>query len=163
MIILSDTDFAGKWDLTKSNNDLIAEYILEYEEKYLTELLGKELYDLFIADLNAGVPQDPIYVKIFNPFTEKINQITVASDGIKKMLLGLIYFMYVRDNRTKQTMNGAVEQQTEVSVKSDNTFLYLRYNDAVRTYQAIQKYIYHNKSVTYPAFDGVVKNKVSFI
>jgi hypothetical protein len=78
------------------------------------------------------------------------------------MLLGLIYFYYVRDNVKKQTMNGAVEQQTEVATKSDNTFLYLKYNEAVRTYQAIQRYAYNNIA-TYPTFCGIIKNKASFI
>jgi 16S rRNA C1402 N4-methylase RsmH len=77
-------------------------------------------------------------------------------------LLGLIYFQYVKDNKTKQTMNGAVSQQTEVSTPSDNTFLYQRYNDAVRTYQAIQIYINDNIDI-YPTFAGVRKKKTSFI
>jgi hypothetical protein len=162
MIILSGTDFSGKWELAKSNNDKIDDYILEYEEQYLTELLGKELYDLFVDDLDAGIPQEQIYKDIFDPFTLKINQVVYTSKGMKKMLLGLIYFQYVRDNRIKQSMNGAVEQETEVSVKSDNTFLYSRYNDAVTTYQAIQVYINENLDV-YPTFEGLVKRKTSFV
>jgi hypothetical protein len=78
------------------------------------------------------------------------------------MLLGFIYFQYVRDNRVKQTMNGAVEQQTEVSSKSDNTFLYPRYNQAVTTYRAIQVYILDNLT-TYSTFLGVRKRHTSFI
>jgi hypothetical protein len=162
MIILSDTDFVGKWKLAKSNNDLIDEYIDEYEESYLIELLGKELSDLFVADLVGGVPQTQIYIDIFNPFSLEINQAIATSKGIKKMLLGLVYFQYVRDNRVKQTMNGAVEQETEVAAKSDNTFLYQYQNDAVRTYQAIQIYINDNLDL-YPTFKGIKKYKTSFI
>lgn len=169
-LLITEDDFSGKWELAKSNSDLIGEYIEEYEEKFLIELLGKELFDLFkadltgyVADISVGVPSNPIYTKIFLPFTEKINLCVVTSDGMKKMLLGLIYFNYVRDNRIKQTMNGAVEQQTEVSIPSDNTFLYLRYNTAVKTYNAIQVYVYENRTLVYPTFYGVTKKITSFI
>ncbi len=169
-LLISSNDFTGKWSLAKSNEDSIDEYIEEYEEKFLTELLGKELFDLFVADLSGyvadvsvGVPVDQIYLKIFNPFTEKIRGYVVASEGMKRMLVGLIYFYYVRDNAVKQTMNGAVNQVTEVATTSDNTFLYPRYNQAVVTYQSIQNYIMENKTATYPAFYGVVKRKTSFI
>jgi hypothetical protein len=161
-ILIDESAFDGKWQLAKSNEDLIDEYIEEYEEKFLTELLGKELFDLFQDDLNAGVPATPIYETIFEAFTQKINGCIVSSEGMKKMLTGLIYFEYVRDNRVKQTMNGAVEQQTEVSTASDNTFLYSRYNQAVKTYQAIQAYIINNKD-SYPSFDGITKKTTSFI
>lgn len=161
-ILIIDEDFIGKWDLAKNNNDNIEEYIEEYEEQYLIELLGKELFDLFEADLIDKVPQTQIYIDIFAPFTEEINQFSVSSKGMKKMLLGLIYFQYVRDNRIKQTMSGAVEQQTEVSVKSDNTFIYQRYNDGVRTYQAIQMFINDNLDI-YPTFNGVCKKMTSMI
>ncbi len=59
-------------------------------------------------------------------------------------------------------MNGAVEQQTEVSAFADNTLLYVKYNDAVKTYTAIQAYIYDQLAV-YPTFEGVIKKKTSFI
>jgi hypothetical protein len=161
-ILISDEDFIGKWELAKNNDDKIDDYIQEYEEQYLVELLGKELFDLFEADLTTGIPATQIYKDIFDPFSIEINQAIVTSKGMKKMLLGLIYFQYVKDNKTKQTMNGAVSQQTEVSTPSDNTFLYQRYNDAVRTYQAIQIYINDNIDI-YPTFAGVRKKKTSFI
>ncbi len=162
-ILISEDDFVGKWELAKNNDDKIDEYIAEYEEQYLVELLGKELFDLFKADLTAGIPNTQIYKDIFNPFSITINQaIVITSKGMKKMLVGLIYFQYVKDNKTKQTINGAVNQQTEVSTPSDNTFLYQRYNDAVRTYQAIQTYIIKNKA-SYLTFAGVIKEKSSFI
>lgn len=161
-LLINDTDFVGKWKLTLSNNDDIDSYIEQYEEPYLIDLLGKELFDLFKADLSSGEPQDDIYKAIFNPFSEKINGFVVTSDGMKKMLLGLIYVQYVRDNATKQTMNGAVNQQTEVSTRSDNTFLYLYQNAGIKTYRNIQNYIYNNIT-TYPTFYGVVKRYSSFI
>jgi hypothetical protein len=163
LLIVAD-DFVGKYELAKSNDDKIDEYIEEYEEKHLTELLGKELFDLFEAtvDENTHKPVGAPYLNIYNPFTEEINGLIYTSEGLKKMLLGFIYFQYVRDNRVKQTMNGAVEQQTEVSSKSDNTFLYPRYNQAVTTYRAIQVYILDNLT-TYSTFLGVRKRHTSFI
>lgn len=163
LLIISD-DFTGKWDLAKSNEDKIDDYIDEYEEMYLTELLGKELFDLLKADVDGTtrIPNTQIYKNIYNPFTEEINGFVYTSEGLKKMLLGFIYFQYVRDNRVKQTMNGAVEQTTEVSTASDNSFLYVRYNKSVTTYKAIQTYILDNLS-DYPLFYGIRKGKTSLI
>lgn len=163
-LLITDEDFVGKWKLTLSNNDDIDSYIEEYEEKYLIELLGKELFDLFKNDVDSGTmkPLTPIYESIYNPFSLKINGCVITSDGMKKMLLGLIYFQYVRDNAVKQTMNGAVNQQTEVSTRSDNTFLYGYQNTAVKTYKAIQYYIINNSS-DYPTFYGINKKFSSFI
>jgi hypothetical protein len=163
-LLIQSDDFTGKWDLAKSNEDKIDDYIEEYEEMYLTELLGKDLFDLFAADVNLTTrePATPIYQKIFEPFTVDINGYIYSSEGLKKMLLGFIYFQYVRDNRVKQTMNGAIDQQTEVGTASDYTFLYPRYNKAVQTYSAIQAYIYDNLT-DYLTFAGVNKKKTSFI
>ncbi len=163
LLIVAD-DFVGKWDLAKSNDDKIDEYIAEYEEMYLIELLGKELFDLFKADVSSTTlkPVTPIYLTLYNSFTEKINELVFTSEGLKKMLLGLIFFQYVRDNRIKQTMNGAIEIQTEVSTFSESTFLFQRQNQAVQTYNAIQQYILDNK-LDYPTFYGVIKRKSSFI
>jgi hypothetical protein len=161
-LLIIDDDFTGKWKLTLGNNDDVDSYIETYEEKFLIELLGKELFDLFEAQVTDRVVADGIYKTIYNPFVVKISGCTVTSEGMKKMLLGLLYFEYVRDNRVKQSMNGAVEQQTEVSTPSDNSFLHLRRNEALRTYAAIQSYVY-NDSANYPSFDGLIKNKSSFI
>ena len=161
-LLLLEGDFSGKFELAKSNDDLIDEYIAEYEERTLIELLGKELFDLFKAEVTDQVVAAGIYKTIYDPFVLQVNGYTVTSQGMKKMLLGLLYFQYVRDNRVKQTMNGAVEQQTEVAVNSDNTFLYLRYNDGVDTYKAIQQYILSKLDV-YPTFLGLYKMKASFV
>lgn len=163
-LLITSDDFTGKWDLAKSNEDKIDEYIDEYEEMYLTELLGKDLFDLFKSDVDPVTlkPTTPIYLNIYNSFTENINGFIYSSEGLKKMLLGFIYFQYVRDNRVKQTMNGAVDQNTEVSTQSNYTFLYPRYNQAVVTYAAIQAYILDNLT-DYQSYCGVHKRKASFI
>jgi hypothetical protein len=161
-LLILDTDFTGKWKLALGNNDEVDAYISIYEEKFLIELLGKELYLLFAAVVTNQAVAAGIYKTIYDPFSLKINGCIVTSEGMKKMLLGLLYFEYVRDNKVKQSMNGAVEQQTEVSAFTDNTLLYVKYNEAVKTYTAIQAYIYDQLAV-YPTFEGVIKKKTSFI
>lgn len=163
-LLIDESDFVGKWKLAKSDSDDLDLYIEEYEEKFLIELLGKELFDLFKSDVNVPnkQPNSAIYLSIFNPFSEKINGCVVTSDGMNKMLRYLVYVQYVRDNATKQTMNGAVNQQTEVSTRSDNTYLYGYQNTGVKSYRAIQFYILDNKDV-YPTFYGTIKNPSSFI
>ncbi len=100
-LLVVDTDFEGKWKLALGNNDEVDAYIEVYEEKFLIELLGKELFDLFEAVVTDQVVAAGIYKTIYDPFSLKINGCIVTSEGMKKMLLGLIYFEYVRDNKIK--------------------------------------------------------------
>ncbi len=168
-LLITKDDFVGKWQLALNGFDQIDSYIEQYEEPLLTSLLGKELFDLFKADLiidsgnpDVMIPASADYLKIFNSFVEKVNNYQIASDGMKKMLLGLIYFDYVRENKYKQSMNGAVEQQTETAIPADNTFMHLRHNEAISTWQIIQVYISNNVD-TYPTFSGQRKYESGMI
>jgi hypothetical protein len=61
----------------------------------------------------------------------------------------------MKDAITANTLAGTVTQKSENSDGAMTT-LYVRYNDAVKTYQAIQGYILYN-SGSYPLFRGVPK------
>lgn len=146
MFITKD-DFFGKYELHVGMYDLptINDYISIYEQRYLVELLGSELYNQFIADLdNSNVPQSPNFQFIFNPFYENIVLHTIIqSEGIKQMLKGFIYFEYLKDKTNQITPNGNVVPMGENSTTTPTTYsmMYARYNEAMRTYRAIQTHI----------------------
>lgn len=140
---------------TYQENDLQS-YIDRYEKRYLTELLGVNLYDLFVADLVAGVPVTAEYVKIFNPISEEVNGCDIFSEGMKFTICGLIYFHYVRDNITRLTTGGAKRTTSDNSenIQALSANIGMRWNESVESYRAIQRYIHENLS-DYPTFKGV--------
>ena len=157
MIVVAE--FRGKFELAINNNTTskIQSYIDRYEDIHLIELLGKELYDLFIAN-----PADPEFLAISEPFTFQSDCGKVwQSQGMKSMLLGFVYFMYTRDNKTTQTTAGVVKLKADLSSVPSNmsTMNWQRYNESVDTYDAIQAYILDNES-DYPTFKGVNKQYI---
>ena len=158
-LFVTINDFTGKFALSTGMyaNTNIQSYIDRYEDIYLTELLGVKLYDLFIADLVSNVPVTAKYTKIFNAFKEELDIRLIISKGMKDMLVGFIYFEYMKDSITQTTPIGVVKQSTENSTPiSAHTPIYLRYNESIKNYRAIQDYIMQNLS-TYPLFRGYTK------
>lgn len=151
------SDFTGKFELHTGmyDQDKIQAYIDKYEKRYLVELLGKDLYDEFIADLVGGVPQDPRFLTIFEPLEEDYNWTIIYSDGMVEMLKGFIYFEYAKDLINQMTPMGNVLPQGENSTLNSTlyTMMYTRYNDACKTYKAIQEYITQH-SGDYAEFNG---------
>jgi hypothetical protein len=87
----------------------------------------------------------------------------IISKGMKDMLLGFIYFEYMKDSITQTTPIGVVKQSTENSTPiSAHTPIYLRYNESVKTYRAIQDYIMQTLG-TYPDFRGYMKQYAYWI
>lgn len=156
LIIVKD-DFVGKFDLVKSINDKIESYIETYEESYLRELLGINLFNLYKADVVNHLPVTASYLTITNPLFIEQNGYSIISNGIKDMLLGFIFFEYVRDNKIKQSMSGSVVNSVDNS-NNDFTqeFLFQRYNESIDIYKNIQLYIELNKS-TYTTYNGFIK------
>lgn len=160
-MIISISDFGpGKFELHTGMYDQakIQDYIDLYEKPYLIKLLGAELFDEFEADFIAGggVPTEARFQKILDPFHEDYNWQVVISEGMKEMLLGLIYFEYVKDLMNQMTINGPVKPQGENSkdISTLNAMYYTRFNRSVRTYRAIQQYIYWIKSEDYDNRNG---------
>ena len=79
---LIPADFNGYYDIstdTFTGIDLET-YISDIEPIALRRLLGVELYNLFIADLDGnGVPQTAIYQAIYNAFDVDYNCTIISS------------------------------------------------------------------------------------
>ena len=158
--IVKTTDFVGVYKISQngfSETDLQA-FIDKYEKVYIRRLLGLTTGDLLYSDIAVSTflpPATPIYSVLFNPIAEVINGCDVISNGIKEMLLGFIYWEYVRKSQTQNTVNGTVFQQSETAngVDYSSTNIYSNYNEAVRTYSAIQYYV-NNDLTNYPDYNG---------
>ena len=144
------SDFVGKYELHTGMYDQakLQEYIDIYEKRYLIELFGAELYNDFMADLSPSIsnplPQSPNFIFVFNPFYENVMLHTIIqSEGIKRMLKGFIYFEYLKDTTNQMTPNGVVIPSNENSTTASTlyTMMYARYNEAMRSFRAIQTHI----------------------
>ena len=70
----------------------------EWTNTFLYEMLGAELGKLFIDDLVAGVPDDPIFKDLYDPFVEDDGREVRESKGIKDMIKQIIWFYFARNN-----------------------------------------------------------------
>ena len=155
-ILIDSEDFVGKWAIAQDDysTDRLDDYITTFEKKFLVYLLGVELFDLFQADLVAQVPQTARFISIFNEFYIDDGGCVFHSEGMKKMLLGMVYFHYVRDNDIKQTPSGTYKNTSELATKfSSFNGVVQRWNQSTDTFQSIQWYICDNYT-TYPEYNG---------
>lgn len=161
-ILISKNDFVGKYKLDKSINDNIDAYILEYEETILRNLLGNELFSLFLEDVDAETkkPESQIYLDIYNPLYFEENYTVYESNGMVKMLLGFIYFEYVRDIQVTVSTAGSKQLQSETAIAVEARHSVQRYNKSIDYYTAIQEYCYKNREV-YPTFRGTYRDYTS--
>lgn len=165
-LIVQTTDFTGKYAIPQNSFSDLDSFIDKYEKSYLQDLLGAALCVLFLADLDIldTAPTNPIYTKIFAAFAEDSNGLVIKSEGMKVMLLGFIYWEWVREQKVKQTIGGAVVNSSEVSREASgvesNTFS--RYNAGIETYTAIQWWIIEHSS-DYPDFNGQQKKIASWL
>lgn len=160
-MFITVADFTNKYELHTGMYDQnkIQAYIDKYVPRYLRQLLGVDLYNDFIADLDSNdYPQSPNFVDIYEPFAYdsgynfyQWNGLyeghgAVVSEGMKEMLLGFIYYEYAKDLVNQMTPFGNVKPKSENSDIANTLFsmMYTRYNEGVSTYQAIQNYIRRN-------------------
>jgi len=151
MPLLVYSDFVGKFALHTGMYDQskLTDYIVRYEQKYLTMLFGHTLYLEFISDISSvtNAPQSPNFQYVFNPFQFQTGyNVTLISEGILDMLKGFIYFEYAKDLVNQMTPFGNVLQKSENSTVATPLYsmYYTRYNESVTTLRAIQRYITEN-------------------
>lgn len=163
-MLITIADFVGKFELHTGmyDNAKLQLYIDKYEPLYLVNLLGADLYAEFEADLilGGGIPTEPRFQFIFDPFNYDYNDCDILiSQGIIDMLLGCIYFEYLKDLSNQVTTAGNVKPIGENSLNTStlNTMMYSRYNDGIRTYRTIQYYICFVESQDYDNFNGKTK------
>jgi len=154
-ITIADFTSGGKYELSTGMYDTerLQAYIDKYEKRYLIGLLGVDLYNDFIAN-----PAQPEYVFIFDAFELDSDLCIIISEGMKVMLLGFIYYEYLKDLTNQTTPNGNVRPLGENSgeVSTLYSMMYTRYNESTTTFRAIQHYIMLNRA-DYTDFNGSKK------
>jgi hypothetical protein len=157
MAIIQANDFAGEYKISQSRFTELDLWITKYEKYYLLRMMGADLYSLFIADLTLTTPQIPQtarFLNIFNAFNyiPSYPESMYISEGIKKMLVQLIYFHYVRESNHFNTIAGQVTNSNENSTAAAfQSNLIKSYNDAIDNYCNIQMYI-QSDAVAYPEY-----------
>jgi len=150
----------------KDTENGLQQYIDNYEEVYLTKMLGCDLYKLFIADLVNGVPQTQIYIDIYEKFCydEDGCGTQIKSEGMVKMLEKFIFFEYTRNQKVKNTNTGNIVNMNEVSREANytETSIFQNYNEAIESNDAIQWFICDNEA-SYQTFNGQKTEKTSWI
>ena len=150
--IIQIADFAGtQYSLPEQKYISYQNYLDKYEKEFLVNLLGAELYDLFISDLVSGVPQTQRFIDIYNAFTVDDNNCIRYSEGMKVATLQYVYFYAVRDLSVKKTNTGVVFNNNEVSTGPfySGYNIVEAYNEAIKNAKEIQWYICDNDEV-YP-------------
>ena len=149
MALTLTTDFTGEYKVQKDSKQDLEAYITKYEKIYLVQLLGAELFDLFIADLDNATPQVPqsaIFLSIYNAFQTDDDGFVRVSEGMRVMLKQFIYFHFVRDSNHKKTESGVVINRVEVSENTpyNGYNLVEAFNEGVTNAWSIQFFIDDN-------------------
>lgn len=159
MAIVTPFDFNGKYVVARSGSqsDQITEAVSDNEMKFLAMVLGVELRDTLLNDLGGGgIPVTPKYLYIYNAFQVQsfCDNKLLSSNGMKRMLLGFIYFTIVNDKRTSPSfMGGNTRPVTENSEQVIDLKMFDYYNESVNSSRAIQEYIRQNIE-DYPEYKG---------
>lgn len=159
MALVEVSDFTGRFLLAKNTYNVgpIQAYINEFVASALANLLGAELAEDFMLDLNgSSEPVSPEFLVLYNPFNiDHCNEV-ITSQGIKHYLIGIVYWWYMVEDRIQPSAAGGSGQpKIEVSQSGNKPAAehYQRYNSAVNTGRAIQAYIENNPDV-YPNYNG---------
>jgi len=160
-IVKVPDDFTGAFRLAFSSHliPVIENYRDRIERIYLIKLLGKELADLFISDLNlTGNPVNARFITIFNPIYEQENGIIYESKGIKHILTSIIFWQYIHETQIGSSQSGVSKRIVEAGIvqSPENASRYgeIRYNECLMSWDTIQWFCKTFDSSTYPEFKG---------
>ena len=134
------------------------------ERTMLSAVLGAELSKIMIADYDPMTGfSEQRFTDIFEPFEEDHEKKLVISEGIKQMLMLMIFFEYVRFQpiQNRETGNTTAANENSVQVSGIGSGLYLRYNESVNNAHAIQMKI--RQSDLYPEYNGQTLIKTSWV
>lgn len=142
-ILINDIDFVGKYAIAQNSFSKLSAFIEQFEKQYLYDLLGKTLADSFITSVINYVPVGVTFLNIYNEIDIDSNR----NEGMKKMLLGFIYFEYLRKQPLPNTITGTVSSSNENSKLNYDAFGLINiYNSSVNDYAIIQYYINQNSN-----------------
>ena len=134
--LITYSDFSGTINIDTSRvevKEVIAEYITEYQEKFLIKLLGISLYnDLLSYDVTSDKYKDLIngISSTFNWDNKNRRYI-----GVKRMLACFIYPYYVRESISGNALFAEVQPNPSNGSIVENRMKFVHaYNEAVKLY-----------------------------
>jgi hypothetical protein len=133
--MIQTSDFTGKWRVSQKSNGNLSEYITRYEDGLFVELMGSELATEFLDDPDA---------EIWDDFKE-------IGYGLTSLIVGFVYFEFVRDLPYQVTNQGVVytlEENGGLVIPA--LMLRQRYNENVNDWKLFQDYLKEN----FENFDG---------
>ena len=160
MLIVQQSDFkSGKYQLAQNTGDagLLQATIDEFEKKYIYRLLGVPLGTLFISDVDGTthLPVTTRFLNIFNLATVQVGNRIRECNGMKDMLLAIIYYEYIFATQVRHTQSGVATNAIEngsVQVGSGAARLgEIKYNAIIDCWESTQYFINTN-TATYPEY-----------
>ena len=117
MSLLLESDFIGVYKISTDNFSEFQNYIDQYEQMYIRAIVGDEN----ASNMTVLGSLDQKYLDLWNGvnYTGFSDQFTINS-GLKKALMGFIYFHYISDNFTNTNV-GNVINSNENSSNTENT------------------------------------------
>lgn len=157
-LIIKKEDFDAEFTIAQNCYSDLDKYINKFETLFLQELLGCNLFESFKSNLDKGKPTSDIYLKLFNSFCLDDGSNQIISQGMTQLLVGLIYYEFVRYSSTDASQHGVTVNRVETSRQGgfNEHDLYTRYNGSIDSFKAIQHYICKNRTV-YPSYNGQSK------
>lgn len=160
---------------TEDTDPILQDYIDTYEKKFIYDLLGVELGNIVIDELEneTGSGSDGLDTRIENvirPFVVQdatghfrdwdSNQPRIfQSLGMADMLTAFIYFMYVFETQLQHTQSGVAlymgESAKVLSPREAVRLAERKWNSALNTVDAIQYRCKFELPDVYPEFKGI--------
>ena len=165
MVLVTPEHFVGRIELARSTkiDTVLEEYIERFEAKFIRQILGVELGNLLIADVQAESGSDPIeerFTNIIEPFQIQEDCSPIhESAGLIDVIASMIFFHYVTDRQVLQSQSGAKRAAAEASVILTPREAQRQgesvWNEALSSIEAIQWRCSVHEYDTYPEFMGV--------
>jgi hypothetical protein len=174
-ILVKTTDFTGLYAIAQTSytTPILQAYIDEFEKTFIRKLLGLELGDLFIATVVNNAPVGARYLAVFNPLAIQVSGLNSGvflngqnwvagrifeSRGMKEILKGIIYCLYVQGTQSHHSQSGVAKATADVSIimSGENAARMgeIRHNGIISDWEAVQYYISQNNA-TYTEYDGL--------
>lgn len=169
MILLTTDDFNLFQSIAQSPNNvsLLQEYIDRYEEIYIKRILGVDLGELFIDDVQ-GLDSDSsaiearfqILIDGFIKQQDNDGDVIWEAKGMKDILASLVFCEYVSSTQVKHSQSGVITNQAEVSdigsPEDAARFGEQKWNGALSSVEAIQWWCGTEDETTYPEYNGTL-------
>lgn len=165
MILLSLSDFTTLFSLAQAtaSNPTLQAFIDKYEASYIKRILGVELGEKFITDVQGeDADSDEIESRfqiLIDGFTKQDSCGHIMENrGMKEILAALVYYHYVTETQAKHTQSGVTLNQAEVSTilspENATRFGEQKWNGALSSIEAVQWWCDVEDRANYTEYNG---------